>query len=338
MAIVDRINLLDKENILGLKTLGSASNKDLVNTAPGVSKIITATGGDLEKGIDKIIKAPSTDALEKVVGAVTGGSLDKGTAKTVGGVIGAIDQDNIINKYFHGFSAAKSTFKQLGQNCLKDLLGSFDCTRGKIQTGAKNKYMNADGCSIDAMSDLLSKYNDQYRPKQVDPCASSSLLKQVTGKAANMGFGEVFSAMAPAFDPMTGVNAGIGLVKDNASDFDLMDDIAGTSYASYIGAGTPGILSKLTSSLSKPEEVTGVTRKNFDTRVVGILDDYDEDWDTNNGMYSTAKIQGANATTKQSFTNISRSNNFSLSGLLDNPTSASSQWNDSSASTLFSFL
>jgi hypothetical protein len=333
MSVVDRINLLDKENILGFTD--SATDKTVVNTTPSISKIINATGGDLEKGVDKILKAPSSESVEKVLGAITG--EESKTPTILGGAIGAIDQNNVIDRYFNSFSAGKAAFKQLGTNCIKDLLGNFDCKQGgKLNSNGKSKYTNANGCSISAMSDLLSMFNDQYRSKVTDPCSTSNLLKSVVGKAANMGFSDVYSSVAGAFDPMDAVNAGAGLIRENSQDFDLMDDIGGSEYSDYLTCAVPGVPTILAKNLNKPREVTATDEYDFDTGVIRTVSNFDSDWDTNNGMASVSKVSGANSTFKNSLSNVSKSKGFDVGSLLASP-STNSHWTSGSES-LFSFL
>lgn len=335
MAVVDRINLLDAENILGIKTLSTAKDKDLVNVAPGINKIITATAGDLEKGVDKILRAPSTPGIEKTIGAVTGGVLDSDTTGKVGGVIGAIDTNGTIDKFLHGYESATSAIKQLGANCLNDLLGKFNCNDSKSTFG-NGRYANANKCNIDAMGDLLSKFNNNYNPKSRDSCASSQLLKGVVGKAVGMGFSEVYSNIAGAFDPMDAVKAGSDLLKDSGT-YDLMKDVGITSYAGYIASAINNPVGTLAKVIKKPVDVL---QSEFDTDVLESFDTYDGEWDMNpSGTTSLAKIgDSISDTLKTVLGNTSKSTVVNVNGLLNNPTSSTSHWASSSASNLFSVV
>jgi hypothetical protein len=303
-----RFNLLDGENIQ--QPTDSVSSRDVINLSPEFNKIIKTSSEDLEKGVDNIIGRSSTDSVKKSVGAVATGigiPMDSATRDKVGAVVGAIDSNGTIDTIFRGISNVAGSARQLGSNCLNDLLKGLKCSNGGISNG--KKYLNKNGCSLEALQAMILGMGGSTG-SLFDPCAATALLKGVSSKAANSGLSGVFTSLSKSFDPTTVISSGAGLIKDAVKDkdFELFEDIGNSGFGKEVASVSKDVVSGISNTFS-PQTL----RNSPFEDLTSTLSKYDDKWDTNGGMMSTAKTGSGSEDFLNIFKNQSATDRFSIS-------------------------
>jgi hypothetical protein len=302
-----RFNLLDGENIQ--QPTDSVSSKGVINNAPDFSKIIKTSSDDIEKGVDNIIGRSSTDSVKKSVGAVASGlgiPMDSDTKDKVGAVIGAIDSNGTIDTVFRGISNIASSARQLGSNCLNDLLKGLKCTKGGVSNG--KKHLSKNGCSLEALQSMITGMGGSTG-SLFDPCAATALLKGVAGKAANSGLSEVFTSLSKSFDPTTVISSGAELIKDavKGKDFELFEDISNSGFGKEVASISKDVVSGVSNTFS-----TQTLRDSPFSDLTSTLSKYDDKWNISGGMMSTAKTGAGSAEFLNIFKNQSVTDRFTI--------------------------
>jgi hypothetical protein len=313
MAINDgRFDLPDGETVQ--QPTKSIEGRGIINKAPDFGKAVDVFESGMDKGIDNIIGSSSSSEVKKTVGVVSeklgiplGDSSDE-----VAAVVDAIDSNNVIDGVFRGFSNAKSGLRNLGEACLRDLLSGLKCTGGT--SNGKKSIKTGAGCSIDALRNMISAMGGN--PGSLfDPCALKRLLGGVTSRAANTGMSEVFSSLAPMFDPSVVIGAGAGLIKNatTTGDFELFEDISNSGFGKEIASVNTDTMSSLSSSF-KPQSL----RTNTMGDLTKTMSNYDDEWDLNNtGMTSVAKTGGGNDAYQQAFRESQANRPFDTNSLIN---------------------
>lgn len=282
-----RFVLKDGENIQAVKD--SVNNRGIINTAPDYGKVIKTFDTGIEKGLENIIRSSSTPEVKSAVGIV-GKKLGVPLGDEAAAIVDVIDSNGVIDRAFRGLSQAKSGVKSLASACLQDFLSGMNCERKNASSGGR--YINASDCSIDALSNIVGGLGGSTS-NIFDPCALQGMLKSVVGSSVNAGLGEVYKSLSSAFDPQVVLGAGIDLVKD--ADFPLLKEISESSFAKEIGSAVDGIGAVASKYVISPLS-SGMSD------IGSSLNNFDSDWDTNNGMTSTAKL-GSKGMSNIDFTN-----------------------------------